>query len=149
MELTILGLKCRIEIIIASVIVGIIIASFTICGCTKDPENEKEGFQKISDIANASGVNHNMNADSKGSWMQKALGFASDMGYNTVLSRHANFKGTEVPLNNTMFYFKNNQIKPECCPSTYSSSNGCVCTSISQLNYLNQRGGNRTQASEF
>lgn len=161
MDISILGLKCRVEIIIASIIVGFVIASFTICSCAKlTPEGcskvvkqsegvIKEGFQKISDIANAASLNYQMEDDNKGSWTQKALGYASDMGYNTVLSKHANYKGTEVPLQNTMLFFKNNSFKPECCPSTYSSSSGCACTSISQLNYLNQRGGNRTYSSEF
>ena len=43
-----------------------------------------------------------------------------------------------------LFLFKNNQVKPECCSSTYSSDTGCVCTTPEQRNYLNTRGGNRT-----
>ena len=90
-----------------------------------------------------------MGMDNPGSWAQKAAGYASDMGYNTVLSSHANYKGTDVPLQGTLSFFKDNAFKPECCPSTYTSSTGCACTSVAQLNYLNQRGGNRTLASEF
>ena len=161
MEISILGMKCRIEIIISCMIVGFVIAAFTICSCAKlTPEGcakvlkdssgvVKEGFQKISDIASAASVNYSMGKDNPGSWMQKALGYAGDMGYNTVLSRNANFKGTPVPLQGTMDFFRDNAFKPECCPATYSSSTGCACTSVSQLNYLNQRGGNRTLASEF
>ena len=161
MNITILGLKCRVEIIVLCIVVGFVIASFTICSCAKvSPESCKkvledsknvvtEGFRKISDIADAAAVNYHMNADQNGSWSQKALGYASDMGYNTVLASHANYKGTEVPLQGTMNFFKDNAFKPECCPATYTSSTGCACTSVSQLNYLNQRGGNRTLASEF
>jgi hypothetical protein len=43
-----------------------------------------------------------------------------------------------------LFLFKNNQVKPECCSSSYSSDMGCVCTTPEQRNYLNMRGGNRT-----
>ena len=161
MNITILGLKCRAEIIVLSIVVGFVLASFTICSCAKiSPEACKkvlsessgvirEGFRKISDIADAASLNYHMNADQPGSWSQKAMGYASDMGYNTVLASHANYKGTEVPLQGTMNFFKNNSFKPECCPSTYTSSTGCACTSVAQLNYLNQRGGNRTLASEF
>ena len=60
-----------------------------------------------------------------------------------------NNKGTPVPLQGTLFYFKNNKFAPECCPSSYSSSTGCACISNDQLEYLNQRGGNRTLPSEF
>jgi hypothetical protein len=40
--------------------------------------------------------------------------------------------------------FKNNQCKPECCPSSYSCDGGCVCTSPDQRQVIATRGGNRT-----
>jgi|TARA_Y100000992_G_C21273841_1_gene498648 hypothetical protein len=161
MNIKIFGIKCRIEIIISCLIIGFLIAMFTTCSCSKITPSEckkiiknssdivKEGFQKISNLSNSSSVNYSMGKDNKGSWTQKALGYASEMGFNNVLASKANYKGTEVPLSDTMVFFKNNSFKPECCPSTYSSSNGCACTSIAQLNYLNERGGNRTSNSEF
>ena len=161
MDISIFGMKCRIEIIIACLIIGFIIAALTICSCAKiTPEGGikvlkesshivKEGFQKISNLANAASVNYSMGKDDKGSWTQKALGYAGDMGYNNILAKHTNYKGTAVPLEGTMVFFKNNAFKSECCPSTYSSSDGCACTSVEQLNYLNERGGNRTLTSEF
>ena len=118
MNITILGLKCRAEIIVLSIVVGFVLASFTICSCAKiSPEAckqvlsessgvVKEGFRKISDIADAASLNYHMNADQPGSWSQKAMGYASDMGYNTVLASHANYKGTEVPLQGTMNFFQ-------------------------------------------
>jgi hypothetical protein len=42
-----------------------------------------------------------------------------------------------------LFYFKNNQCKPECCGSTLACDGGCVCTDPSQRNFINTRGGNR------
>lgn len=48
------------------------------------------------------------------------------------------------PGPDSLFIFKNNQVKPECCGSTYSSSSGCVCTTPHQREYINMRGGNRT-----
>ena len=159
MNISILGLKCRVEIVIASIIVGFVIASFTICSCAKlTPEGcakvmkeskgvVKEGFEKISDIANAASLNYQMGADDQGSWTQKALAYASDMGYNTVLSKHANYKGTEVPLQNTMFFFKNNAFKPECCPSTYSSSSGCAPPPAAAGTACASRAGRRWRRS--
>jgi hypothetical protein len=44
----------------------------------------------------------------------------------------------------SLFMFKNNDVKPECCPSSYSSDMGCVCSTPQQRDYINQRGGNRT-----
>jgi hypothetical protein len=109
----------------------------------------KEGFQQISEVANAASIDYNMESDNKNSWTQKALTYASDMGYDTVLSKHANYKSTPIPLEGTMNFFKNTEFKPECCPSSFSSSSGCACTSVDQLNYLNQRGGNRIGVTEF
>jgi hypothetical protein len=41
--------------------------------------------------------------------------------------------------------FANNKISPDCCKAaTYSSSGGCVCTTPSQVKFINERGGNRT-----
>lgn len=66
----------------------------------------------------------------------------------------SSWRGTEpnVPLTgpafepgpDQLFVFKNNQVKPECCSSSYSSDMGCVCTTPDQRQYLNTRGGNRT-----
>ena len=35
MNITILGLKCRAEIMVLCIVVGFVIASFTICSCAK------------------------------------------------------------------------------------------------------------------
>lgn len=48
------------------------------------------------------------------------------------------------PGPDSLFIFKNNQAKPECCSASYSTDVGCVCTSPQQRNYINMRGGNRT-----
>jgi hypothetical protein len=48
------------------------------------------------------------------------------------------------PGPDSLFIFKNNQSKPECCAASYSSDTGCVCSTPQQRNYINMRGGNRT-----
>jgi len=48
------------------------------------------------------------------------------------------------PGPDSLFIFKNNQSKPECCSASYASDTGCVCTTPQQRNYINTRGGNRT-----
>jgi hypothetical protein len=39
-----------------------------------------------------------------------------------------------------MFMFAHNQSHPECCPSTYSTSTGCICTTPEQRRWLFMRG---------
>ena len=53
--------------------------------------------------------------------------------------------GPEVQLGpDNLFIFKNNQCKPECCGASFSCGGGCVCTTPSQRDFINSRGGNRT-----
>lgn len=42
-----------------------------------------------------------------------------------------------------------NQAKPECCPSTFSTSTGCVCLTNKQSDWLSLRGGNNGFNSDF
>ena len=36
---------------------------------------------------------------------------------------------------NSMFMFAYNKASPECCPSSYSTSTGCVCSTDNQIDY--------------
>ena len=58
--------------------------------------------------------------------------------------------GPEVEMGpDSLFMFKNNQCKPECCGSSFSCGGGCVCTSPQQRDYINTRGGNRSISGDF
>jgi hypothetical protein len=48
-----------------------------------------------------------------------------------------------------LFYFKNNQCKPECCGATLACDGGCVCTTPEQRDFINTRGGNRSHGGDF
>lgn len=41
-----------------------------------------------------------------------------------------------------LFMLSHNFSHPSCCPSTFSTSTGCVCTSKAQRDLINSRGGN-------
>ena len=69
-------------------------------------------------------------------------GNTSDWRYT---SPNEPLNGPEVEMGpDSLFMFKNNQCKPECCGASFSCSGGCVCTSPQQRKYINDRGGNRT-----
>jgi len=54
-------------------------------------------------------------------------------------------RGPEVEMGpDSLFMFKNNQCKPECCGASFSCDGGCVCTTPKQRKFINERGGNRT-----
>ncbi len=63
----------------------------------------------------------------------------------------ANSQGLKVPLKKgELDIFAKNPARADCCTaSTYSTSTGCVCVTPEQMQYLNQRGGNRTLTSEY
>ena len=48
------------------------------------------------------------------------------------------------PGDDSLFIFKNNQCKPECCGASVSCGGGCVCTTPKQREMIAGRGGNRT-----
>jgi hypothetical protein len=52
------------------------------------------------------------------------------------------------PGNDSLFMFKNNQCKPECCGASFSCGGGCVCTTPQQRQYIAGRGGNRTEPED-
>ena len=69
------------------------------------------------------------------------------------ISREGKTNGPSVDGKNpnlkSMSMFKYNKCVPECCPSTYSCSGGCVCQTDKQARFINRRGNNRTPPSEY
>jgi len=98
-------------------------------------------------------VDWSMNQGLSNNWVQSAQTYSNEVGdgIGTILEKHDSYTGTPVPLQNgQMFLFADNKASAACCNSaTYSSSDGCVCTTAEQLKYINQRGGNRTAPSYY
>ena len=64
----------------------------------------------------------------------------------------AAFKPTQVykvPDVNKMDMLATTSFKPECCPSTYSTGEGCACITPSQQVFISERGGNNYPKSEY
>jgi hypothetical protein len=53
------------------------------------------------------------------------------------------------PGPDSLFIFKNNQAKPECCDASFATDTGCVCVTQKQRDYINMRGGNRGMEDSF
>lgn len=49
-----------------------------------------------------------------------------------------------IPAATNMSMLNENRVSADCCPSTYTTSNGCVCLANEQLQLMKSRGGNRT-----
>ena len=148
MEIKIFGYEVRVEVVIACVIIGMVMGLTMFCDCfqysliegmTKKNKTGKEGFKNLN--------NNDLHIDDSYTmgWVQTAKRYASGMGNENRLNTYKDNVGTPVPLpEGELFFFADNKFKPECCPSTYSDSTGCACLSQAQVDYVNQRGGNRT-----
>jgi len=116
-----------------------------ISGAGPAPPGETDAF---TDYSTYKGGDNN--SDVASSWINKADAYSKNLGYQKTAQKANMYTGTQVPLpDGELFFFQNNQFKPECCPSPYSASTGCACMSSEQIAYLNSRGGNRTCDSEF
>jgi hypothetical protein len=116
----------------------------------------KEGFQ-AGLVGIGAAIDYKMGDGVKKSWENK----------NTILNNNpspidsnndsANIysdleknEGGPIPLKeDEMLIFDTNKFSPDCCPSSYSTGEGCLCASPEQMKYLNERGGNRTLTGEF
>ena len=67
------------------------------------------------------------------------------MGNENKLDSYKYHSGPPIPLpEGELFFFNNTKFDTECCPSTYTNSQGCACLSQPQYNHLMMRGGNNT-----
>ena len=115
----------------------------------------KEGFD-AGLIGLGSAIDYKMGDGVKKSWENKDT--ISDHKNPNALNDAANIYsdleknegGGPIPLpEGELLFFDTTKFSPDCCPSTYSNADGCVCASPEQMKYLNERGGNRTLTSEY
>ena len=159
MELKLFGYEARLEVVVACIMIGMLAGLFMFCDCFQysvlegmtpnDVNNKKANGKKTGDkkegFVNLSNNELNIDDSYTMGWVQTAKRYASGMGNKNRLNTYKDNVGTPVPLpEGELFFFADNKFKPECCPSTYSDSMGCACLSQDQVNYINQRGGNRT-----
>ena len=126
----------RLELLIVCVLLVWFISANSFCSCAG---GVKEGFNAALDLTGAA-LDYSMGKGVKGSWDKARANIAPQV--NAQLEGNV---GGPVPLpEGELFIFRENKSDPNCCPAAYSSSTGCICASPEQMNYLNERGGNRT-----
>jgi len=161
MEVSILGFKFRLEILILIVVVYWIMAGHLVCSCSKFPFMEniqalmegREGFLAPINDGESSAYSlgsYNGVIKPTSSWGQPSLevipGKPLDAGVKNILNR----RKQPIPLpEGELNMFETTPFKPECCPNAYSNSMGCACMTVDQYNYLITRGGNNVPYSEY
>jgi len=120
------------------------------------------GFNTGYQWEGPAGVNYNMGQGIVGSYDGIVLRPRGDSSWrkfpnNSKLLTGKLFvpQGTPVPLHATnsmdppedsMFIFARNISSPACCPATFSTDRGCVCTTKWQRDFVGAfRGGNKSQ----
>jgi hypothetical protein len=65
-----------------------------------------------------------------------------DKDFSSQLENRPEYPSVDGTCNapKSMFVFSNNQVSPDCCPSTYTTSAGCICTTEQQRDFINNRG---------
>jgi hypothetical protein len=136
MEINILGQKMRIWVIIVCFLVGGFIGVNMFCSCAG---GVKEGFASANDLLGAA-LDYRTGEGVKVSWDKPRTNIPPNI--NQDLEGNV---GGPIPLpEGELFIWRENKSDPSCCPGIYSTSTGCICSSPEQMNYLNERGGNRT-----
>ena len=132
--------------------------------------SRREGFQAAS--GGNAGMNMNTNTNTGGTEGFSSFYLENAGGAKESYSPVGAFDGVKLstgnsvsgwrytapnePLNgaefepgaDSLFMFKNNQCKPECCGASFSCGGGCVCTTPKQRQYIAGRGGNRTEPED-
>lgn len=135
MEINILGYKTTLEFVVLSIVVSGLLWMHWVGGCCK--MSLKEGMTSLLPAS----VQYKLGEGVKGSWETKP--YANDP------NKHQRDTYKEVPIGGSLHFLAENEFKPECCGSTFSSYGGCACLTDKQIDFVNTRGGNRTKGDEF
>ena len=126
--------------ILLFIILWVLMFGTTMCGCSR--VGLLEGFSEIAEYADYK--LGNVAAVDVSKWRQPDL--STKAGSASILSRPPQ----PIPLpEGQMDIFATTEFKPECCPNSYTSSNGCACMTMGQYNYIKDRGGNNNPRAEY
>jgi hypothetical protein len=102
-----------------------------------------EGFASAAPLTEAAGTKNDYKAMGAYDGVKLPTGNDSSVWRYTKPNEKL-VGGAFEPGPDSLFMFKNNQCKPECCGASFSCNGGCVCTTPQQRQYIASRGGNRT-----
>ena len=140
MIVNLFGLKFKLKVALAIFSLGIIIGGSLLCNCNKTCMEGFAPIEKDIDISNA--PKHVANTSEN--WTNNAKIFAESNLNQDHNIRNETYNGKNLFKHNTeQFFLTETQSSPECCPSIYSNSGGCLCTTPEQDKFLNNRGDNR------
>jgi hypothetical protein len=124
------------------VFLGLILVVHLLGGCC-----DIEGLRNMG-----ADISYKMGDGVSTSWENKPQQKGSSLAHRS--QDHDSYTSKLVTPDKSLNFFTDTEFSPDCCGSTYSAngglresgatSGGCACLSTEQINYINQRGGNRT-----
>jgi hypothetical protein len=147
----VLGYNINVMIALVFIVIGMFLGSMMLCSCSRI--GLKEGMAMLG-----APLDYKMGEGVKGSWTSYPDKNGSSVDWRR--HDHDSYLSEHVTPEQSMDFFAKTVFKPECCGSSYSASGGmnlqgatsggCACLNKKQMDYLNTRGGNRTQGgSDF
>jgi hypothetical protein len=107
----------------------------------KEEKKEEEQFKNLDE-----GFANNLNATIGPSYLSNSESTfvidPSKWSYSGGATPSASKPNYQSQDPSQMNIIENMKFAPECCPSSYSSSQGCACMSDDAINFLASRGGN-------
>jgi hypothetical protein len=149
MEVSLGSYKVRVEIVLLIIVVSWILFGHLLCGCCRVSMSTfmKEGFSIKPELAKSNDPGYILNPST---WSMPTLtyspGTTPDTGVQSLLNRPYQ---PVPPPEGQLDMLATTQFKPECCPNTYSSSEGCACMTQDQYMYLKTRGSNNVPISDY
>lgn len=124
MKFKLLGYELRLEVVIVCVLLGMYIQGNTFCNCLT-----QEGMSSAGALID----------DVMGKGLKKM-----EKVIHPRNNPNETYERPTVPMREgELFFYSNNDFKPECCKtSTVSSASGCACETPEQLEFIRRRGGN-------
>jgi hypothetical protein len=153
MNVSIFGYKLKLEILVLFAFIVVILCSHTLFGSY----NGMEGT--VTELFVGANTNYGQSSqydldseialDTK-SWNAPNMTVVPGKPLSDGVKKFLERKQQQLPLpEGEMDFFANSEFKPECCPSSYSTSSGCWCGTAQDYNYLITRGGNNVPYSEY
>ena len=151
MNISILGYKLELEVLILIGVIYLILVGHTFGGCCNvsglaesfTGANTNYGLSAPFDLNTYTAIN-------PASLDQPDLTVVPGKPISKAVKDIINRPNGPLPLpEGELLLFANTPFKPECCPNTYSNSMGCACMNTNTYNYLITRGGNNVPYSEY
>ena len=151
MEITILGNKMRLELIILTILIANFISLNLICSCTGGIKNLFNIVMRyLSELLE--GNTETFQIKFQPSDLEYSVGAGveetyekSTENYNPYFHLENNVATSEPLSEGQMNVFAGNKISGDCCPSHYSNKDGCLCATPEQMKYLSERGSNNKE----